>query len=476
MHLLRILTLASVSALAACGTEEQAPQSDTGTPDTTIDGGGDTTAPDVDDTGSPDITDDTDTADLPPDSADVAPDSDVGPIPCAEPSPAGCISTGCPDGESCVQAGECVPSSCLCVEETGTWACTDDCSGGICVAEPACAQDSECTAPQVCEEGTCTEIECPTMYEPVCGVNEVTYPNACVARIDHVEVARLGACTDDGCESDADCPFGVAICERMDCVACPLPTVCEGCPEGYVPLERNGCTTCDCAPVRECETSNDCDPDEVCRGVGICTDLCIAGDPACCDASVCEPAPTACEGPNPAGCSSTGCPDGLVCDPTVGCAPSACGCDAASGAWTCTADCSGGTCVESEGRACTVDRDCAVGDLCAEGVCASWACTAIYDPVCGADGRTYGNACEARLAHVDVAHEGECARPCADTSECDRGEICNPDSQRCQPPCDSIACLIADPVCGSDGRTYTCGAYEAACNGATVVHEGPCRE
>jgi hypothetical protein len=100
----------------------------------------------------------------------------------------------------------------------------------------------------------------------------------------------------------------------------------------------------------------------------------------------------------------------------------------------------------------------------------------LYDPVCGDDGRTYGNACEARLAHVDVVHEGVCARPCADVSECERDEICNPTSQRCEPPCGTIACLIPDPVCGSDGRTYTCGAYEANCNGASVVHEGPCRD
>jgi hypothetical protein len=176
-----------------------------------------------------------------------------------------------------------------------------------------------------------------------------------------------------------------------------------------------------------------------------------------------------------------------------------CGCDGVTYSNLCYAAAAGvnvdhlGECVQVcggfAGLPCDDGEYCnlGVGHCCCDhlGVCEPipQACPDVWDPVCGCDGVTYGNACEAAAAGVSIDHVGSCGQVCGGFAwiPCDNpNEYCNLGVGHCccdfQGVCEPIpdACPeIYDPVCGCDGVTYDNACFAAAAQ-MSIDHPGPC--
>lgn len=117
----------------------------------------------------------------------------------------------------------------------------------------------------------------------------------------------------------------------------------------------------------------------------------------------------------------------------------------------------------------------------ARGVCVATpdVCIKILAPVCGCDGRTYSNSCEAAAAGVSIMARHACGQaPCGSVGDpaCPAGYFCDSyqcDAGICRPQ--PTSCMPYDrmPVCGCDNTTYP-SACEANRAGAATAYDGNC--
>jgi hypothetical protein len=277
---------------------------------------------------------------------------------------------------------------------------------------PTCTTNTECEDTEFCAAAVCGAVgtceprptPCEDVDAPVCGCDGVTYGNSCEANAAGVNVAMRGACDTGSCgmTPGAGCCF-----EDGDCGTRSQRCVLEMCTAGGAGV----CVT-NLLGRDECWENADCLGGETCEGERICACGGLCGPVANAPGTCMPPAPVACR-------------DNSACGATEYC----------------------------EKR---------VGDCGGEGVCTPRPeiCTRERDPMCGCDGMTYGNPCEASRAGVNVSARGACDVACdlrPRTGCCFDDADCTGAGQRC-----------AEEVCRSTG--------EGTCVSTTALGRNDCWE
>ncbi|TNE46103.1 MAG: hypothetical protein EP343_25385 [Deltaproteobacteria bacterium] len=429
--------------------------------------------------------------------------------------PSLCTKDKCP---SCVCAGVHKP---VCGKDGNTYtnACMAQCKKVSIACNQACPckdnlvecrSDRDCLSEMTCVNWKCTpqaKCLCTLEAKPVCGLDGKTYKNACIATCKNVYVGCQGRCPcKTKCLSNKQCQKGFQ-CLSGACVPCVcsrrLAPVCGRDGKTY----RNPCYarcarttaackgTCPCK--RRCRVDQQCPKGSVCLGrrcqkcvcpllyaplcgadgqtyVNACYARCNHTQPQCKGSCPCRPT---CK-------TNANCKPGLRCNSGY-CEPClcpmdfkpVCGTNGKTYANACLAQCDRvnpscqGQCPCKKPKACATSQECQPGFACTQNECRPCMCPLNYEPVCGADGKTYTNECFAKCHGAKAACTGTCPckQTCKTSKDCPTNQVCT--MNFCQEGCSCPA--IWDPVCGADGQTKA-NTCVASCQRVAIKCHGKC--